>query len=107
MILNNGVKLLMNWDIKPGRDQEYFEFVIQEWVPGVNRLGIETVAAWYTVYTREDDPQIMAEAIADDLQTMQDILKSNEWQELHDKLLDYVTNYEHKVVRIKNGGFQI
>ena len=45
----------MNWDIKPGRDQDYFEFVIHEWVPGVNRLGIETIAAWYTIYSRDGD----------------------------------------------------
>ena len=101
------VKLLMNWDIKPGRDQDYFEFVIHEWVPGINRLGIETVAAWYTVYTRHDDPQIMAEAITDDLVTMQEILKSDDWEQLHGRLLEYVDNYTHKVVRIHNGGFQL
>jgi hypothetical protein len=101
------IKLLMNWDIKPGHDQEYFEFVIHEWVPGINRLGIETVAAWYTVYTRDNDPQIMAEAITEDLATMRDILKSEDWEKLHDRLMEYVDNYTHKVVRITNGGFQL
>ena len=33
------VKLLMNWDIKADRQQEYFEFVVREWVPGMQRLG--------------------------------------------------------------------
>lgn len=106
-MLSSGVKLLMNWDIKPGRDQDYFEFVIQEWVPSVNRLGIETVAAWYTVYSRENDSQIMAEAIADDIETMRGILTSDEWQDLHTKLLTFVDNYRHKVVRITSGGFQL
>ncbi len=100
------VKLLMNWDIKPGRDQEYFEFVVREWVPGVNRLGIEPVAAWYTVYSRDNTPQILAEALANDLPTLRTILKSPEWNELHESLLEYVNNYEHKVVRI-TGGFQL
>jgi hypothetical protein len=101
------VKLLMSWDIKPGRDQDYFEFVIHEWVPGVNKLGIETVAAWYTVYSRENDPQILAEAITEDVETMRSILNSPDWQQLHDKLLQYVDNYTHKVVNITNGGFQL
>lgn len=101
------VKLLMNWDIKPGRDQDYFEFVVREWLPGINKLGIQTTWAWYTVYSRENDvPQIMAEAIADDLPTMQDILKSPEWEKLHEQLMEYVQNYTHKVVRV-NGDFQL
>ncbi len=100
------VKLLMNWDIKPGRDQDYFEFVVREWVPGINRLGIENIAAWYTVYSREETAQIMAEAITDDPGTMRDILKSTEWAELQEKLQDYVSNYRQKVVRV-TGGFQI
>ena len=101
------VKLLMNWDIKPGRDQEYFEFVVQEWVPSINRLGIDTITAWYTVYSRGDQSQIMAEAITDDLPTMQGILNSDEWKDLQTRLLKYVDNYKQKVVRVTNGGFQL
>ena len=98
----------MNWDIKPGRDQDYFEFVIHEWVPGVNRLGIETIAAWYTIYSRNNDvAQIMAEAITEDIEEMRGVLKSPEWHKLHDKLLEYVDNYTQKVVEITNGGFQL
>jgi hypothetical protein len=94
------VKLLMNWDIKPGRDQDYFEFVVHEWVPGLTRMGVEPIMAWYTVYSRTTDaPQIMAECIAEDLGTMRQVLKSNEWQDLHDRLGEYVENYTQKVVR--------
>ena len=101
------IKLLMHWDIKPGRDQEYFEFVVREWVPGINKLGIQPIAAWYTVYSRDEDAQqIMAEAIADDMATMKEALESPEWQELHDRLLEYVENYRHKMVRV-TGGFQL
>jgi hypothetical protein len=105
--MNVSVKLLMNWDIKPGRDQDYFEFVVREWMPGVTKLGIETVAAWYTVYSRSGDTaQIMAEAVADDLPTIQGILKSQEWLDLHGRLMEYVSNYDHKVVRV-SGDFQL
>jgi hypothetical protein len=100
------VKLLMNWDIKPGRDQDYFEFVVREWLPGVNKLGIQTTWAWYTVYSREDTPQFMAEAIAEDLPTMRSILKSGDWDTLHDRLMEYVSNYTHKVVHV-TGDFQL
>lgn len=100
------VKLLMHWDIKPGHDQDYFEFLIREWGPGITRLGIEPTGAWWTAYSSRSMPQIMAEAIAEDLATMQGILKSEEWQQLHTKLLEYVDNYTQKVVRT-SGEFQL
>ncbi len=93
------VKLLMNWDIMPGRDQDYFEFVVREWGPGINKLGVELSGLWFTAYSHDEKPQIMAEAVADDLTTMRRILDSTEWQELHDKLLECVVNYTQKVVR--------
>ena len=100
------VKLLMNWDIKSGRDQDYFEFVIREWLPGVNKLGIHPTWAWYTIYSREKAPQIMAEVIADDLSAMRRALQSDEWSQLHARLLEYVHNYSQKVVRV-TGDFQL
>ena len=63
---NGNVKLLMNWDIKPGLDQEYFEFVMREWVPNTTKLGLTPIEAWYSVYTSTDIPRIMAGAIAED-----------------------------------------
>ncbi|MDZ4770585.1 MAG: hypothetical protein SGJ24_15780 [Chloroflexota bacterium] len=101
------VKLLMNWDIKPGRDQEYFEFVVREWVPGVQRLGLQPTGAWYTVYSRsKETPQMMTEGIAKDLDAMQRILTSADWTTLHDRLTEFVHNYKHKIVHV-TGGFQL
>ncbi len=79
------VKLLMCWDIKAGLDQDYFEFMVREWLPGVNSLGIQTTWAWYTIYSLNDTPQIMAEAIADDLPTMRSVLKSSDWSDLQER----------------------
>ena len=39
------VKVIMTWDIAAERDQEYFEFVIGEFVPGVQRLGLQPAEA--------------------------------------------------------------
>ena len=101
------VKLLMNWDIKPGRDQEYFEFVVREWVPGIQRLGLQPTGAWYTVYSRDKEaPQMMTEGITKDLDTMRGILTSEDWVSLHGKLQEYVNNYAQKIVHV-TGNFQL
>jgi len=100
------VKLLMHWDIKQEREQDYFEFVVREWMPGLTRLGIEPTGAWYTAYSRTKQSQIMTEGIAEDLDTMRRILGSPEWLRLHRRLLEYVNNYQQKIVRV-TGGFQM
>lgn len=91
------VKLLMSWDIQDGRDAEYFEFVVREWVPGITKLGLQPTEAWFTIHG--DCPQVLTGGIADDLDSMNKIVSSSEWERLHGRLSDYVTNYRQKIVR--------
>ena len=64
------VKLLMSWDIQSGNEAEYFQFVIQEFVPGLLRLGLQPTEVWFTAYG--DCPQIQAEGLAADLAALGD-----------------------------------
>jgi hypothetical protein len=98
------VKLMMTWDILPGREQEYFEFVVRDFIPNVQKLGMEPSDAWYTMYGNQ--PQILAAFHMADLISLQQILDSSEWKDLAQRLLDYVENYEYKVVQARNG-FQL
>jgi hypothetical protein len=54
----------MTWDISPEREQEYFEFVIGEFVPGVQRIGLQPFEAWATIYGNH--PQIQVGLMAED-----------------------------------------
>jgi len=98
------VKLLMSWDIRPGLEATYFDFIVNEFMPGLLRLGIQPTEAWYTVYG--SSPQILTGGVAKDLETMTSILDSDEWHELQSELLAYITNFEYKVVR-DTGRFQL
>jgi hypothetical protein len=97
-------KLLLSWDIKPGQDQEYFEFMVREFAPGITRLGLTPTEAWFAVYG--NCPQILMEGVTDEISTLRDLLVSDDWSTLHTKLLNYVDNYQQKIVRA-NAGFQI
>ena len=97
------VKVIMTWDIAAERDQEYFEFVIGEFVPGVQRLGLQPSEAWATIYGSY--PQIQVGLLATDVQQAHRILASSDWALLQDRLFGYVKNYSHKVVAVR-GGFQ-
>ena len=101
------VTLIMTWDIKDEMEQEYFEFVVREWVPATSRLGLQTVAAWLTAWRIDDTvPLIRAEAVADDEDSIRDILKSPEWHTIQSQLMEYVENYSHKVVET-TGDFKL
>lgn len=97
-------KLLLSWDIKPGRDQEYFEFMVREFAPGITRLGLTPTEAWFAVYG--ECPQILMEGMSDDLESLRTMLSSDEWEALYNTLLTYVDNYEQRIVRA-SAGFQL
>ena len=95
------VKLIMTWDIVPDHDQDYFEFVINEFVPGVQRLGLQPAEAWVTVFG--DYPQIQVSILGDDLTALQRILHSEGWGKLQEKLFSLVKNYSFKIIPARNG----
>jgi len=98
------VKLLMTWDILPGREQEYFEFVVRDFIPNVQKLGMEPSDAWFTMYG--DQPQILAAVQVSNVNKLQSVLESQDWKGLIQQLLDYVEDFQYKVVPAK-AGFQL
>ncbi len=97
------VKLIMTWDITPEREQEYFEFVVRDFIPGVQRLGLELIDAWATVYGGH--PQILVGALLPSVNKARQVMHSQDWKNLNIQLRDYVQNYTEKIVPVR-GGFQ-
>ena len=95
------VKVIMTWDIAAERDQEYFEFIIGEFIPGVQRLGLQPAEAWATVYGSY--PQIQVGLLAPDAMQAHQILDSGEWSMLQDKLSGYIKNFSYRVVPARSG----
>ena len=94
-------KLILTWDILPEKERDYFEFVIREFLPGVQKMGLELTDAWATVYGNQ--PQIQVGAVSDTPEEALEILNSTEWESLQDKLMDYVINYHQKIVNQRKG----
>jgi hypothetical protein len=95
------VKVLMTWDIADEHQSEYFEFVIGEFVPGVQRLGLQPAEAWATLYGPY--PQIQVALLADTAPEARRVLNSHDWSQLQDRLFVYVKNYSQKVVPARSG----
>jgi len=98
------IKLVMQWDIKSGREQEFSEFVVREFAPRLVKLGIEPTEILYTMYG--DGPQMYTSVVVDNQDMLAEILHGDAWKSLQQKLLAYITNYNQKIVE-DNGRFQL
>ena len=98
------MKLLMTWDILPNQEQEYFEFVISEFIPEIKELGIRPEDLWYTMYGEQ--PQIMIAAKIQSQAALNVAMASKDWQRLLETLLKFVDNFSFKVIPARTG-FQL
>lgn len=98
------VKLLMNWDVKAGVESEYSEFIVNEFIPRAKRLGFTDLQFWYTSYGECE--QIQASGIVNSREQMNNIIDSDEWQSLQQRLHELVHKFTSKLIPASNG-FQI
>lgn len=90
------VKFDQYWTINAERDQEYRKFIIKDFIPGINRLGIHTVAGWTVLVGSY--AEILFEGVANDLDIIEKALIDLKYKELKDNLLNYVKSYKSKIL---------
>ncbi len=98
------VKLLLTWDIRGGQESSYMEFIVHEFGPNLNQLGLTITDAWYTIAGR--GPQVIIGGVAEDRKALTHILKNPEWQELRNKLQNFIVNYRQRITT-PQGLFQL
>jgi hypothetical protein len=98
------IKLLMRWDIRPEKESEYFEFLVHEFIPALNKLGVDDILVWYTAYG--DCEQKLAEGIIPSPEKLAELLDSEDWVILTDKLQTFVVDFDMKAIPASKG-FQI
>lgn len=94
-------KLLLTYDVKDDASEEYRQFVLGEFLPAVQRMGLAVTEVWLTAYG--DYPERQTELVSRDEDTMWRVLSSEEWLELEGRLKDYVYGFGRKVVPYQPG----
>lgn len=90
------VKLLLTFDPLPDRREQYFRFLLGEFVPALEGLGLTMAEAWHTAYG--DYPLRLTGFLAQDEATMQKALASEAFEQLEARLMDLVENYRRRIV---------
>lgn len=93
-------KLMMKYDIRPEQYEPYYRYILGEFIPGAQNLGLYSFMAWHVAYG--EYPMRQIEFVTDSVQTMHLAFHSQDWQRLEDRLKNYITNYERKVVRFQD-----
>ena len=94
------VKLNHYWTVLPAKAEEYNKFILKDFIPGLNKLGLHTVAVWSVLVGAYSE--IMFESVTSDLDLLEQAMKNKKYKELKGDLLNYVKKYKTKVL-VKTG----
>jgi hypothetical protein len=94
-------KLLLAYDIRSQRTEDYYQFIMGEFLPRVQALGLIMTEGWQTLYG--DYPSRLLGFAARDDKTLQHVIQSDEWDSIETKLGEFVANYERRLVKAKPG----
>lgn len=97
------VKLLLSFNIRPGHENAYRRFVLEEFLPKAQELGLTPTDAWHTAYGRY--PSRLIGFVADDLHSVHRALESDDWKSVMKRLEGYTGDMSRRVVKFR-GGFQ-
>lgn len=94
-------KLIMQYNINPETSDEYYQFVVQELVPGMQSLGLYMFRVYHTAYGAYPIRQI--EFLAETIEAVRNAFESVAWQRMEGKLLEFVSDYSRKTVEFRDG----
>ena len=94
-------KLLMTYNILPEHQEEYLNFMVNVFVPSLQRLGLANAGVWHTAYGNY--PSRLMVFVAEDKDTMTQARASKTWKDLEQKLEMYVTDYSRNIVPFQPG----
>ena len=100
----NGMKLLMEYDVNQDTLQDYYQFIMGQYVPALQSMGLQMSEAWHTAYGTA--PNRLIGFVCGDRQTIDRLLDSDLWLDLNNELEKYVSDLLFKVVPYR-GGFQL
>ncbi|MEE4364900.1 MAG: hypothetical protein V2J08_13270 [Desulfotignum sp.] len=90
------VKLMHYWTINPSSKDAYASFIIKKYIPGLNRLGVHTVAGWSVLVGSYSE--VILETISSELDQLEAAFKTNEYRKLKSELLNFIKSYKTKVM---------
>jgi hypothetical protein len=93
-------KLLVTYNIKPNREAEYYRYVLGEFLPRLQNIGMLMTEGWHTAYGNYP-VRLLVFRTNDDID-IEEAMASEEWIDGKNTLLKLVADYEERLVPAKN-----
>ena len=97
-------KLILFYNIKPDKQDQYYRYMLNSFVPAVQKLGVYMHMAWYVAYG--DHPMRKIEFVTESADVLRQLFLSDEWDDLENELKRHIDGYQRKVVDYRSG-FQL
>jgi len=90
------VKFNQYYTIISEKRKEYGKYMLKEFIPGMNSLGVHVVAGWVVLVGAYSE--IFVEGMANDLELIEKALRNPKFDKLKDGLLNFVKAYKTKIL---------
>ncbi|HEY3278186.1 MAG TPA: hypothetical protein VGJ94_16345 [Syntrophorhabdaceae bacterium] len=88
---------VQSWDIVRGRESEYTDFVLREYLPVMQKIGLPIIGGFHVVIGA--GPTISAVSTPSDITGLQRALDSHEFPLITDEFQKYIVNYGSRLLR--------
>lgn len=99
MMIQPAYRLLLMFDVHPNRYESYYRFMLGEFVPTMQELGLYMLSAWQV---HGEYPERQVEFVCETRETLRDTLGSDTFQKAEKRLKTYTTSYTRKVVAFED-----
>lgn len=86
-----------HWDLIPGKEEAYTQFVIDKHLPTMKKIGINMVGGFHVVVG--GGPRITAAGVVDAFQKLQKALETEEYEKITAELQQYVIHYDSRILK--------
>jgi hypothetical protein len=90
------VLFTQHWDVAPGKQNAYSDFVMTSYNPTLEKLGIKLVGGYYVAVGM--GPRIIAVGLTKSLHELEQALTTAEYQDITSRLMEFVTHYHSKIL---------
>ena len=95
--------IVMKYDIQPNVQEAYYRYIMGEFIPGLQTMGIYMYKAWEIVYG--DYPERQVEFITE-INDIRAVVEGSQFTEMEERLKGFTDNYTRRVMRY-SGTFQL
>lgn len=93
-------RVMLQFDIRPDRYEQYYRYMLRDFVPTMQELGLHMIFAWHVVGGNYPERQV--DFVCESARSLRTILADARFHLAEDQLQTYTLHYRRRIVRFYN-----